>query len=268
MTQRAFAATACGQIHYRTEGDGPALVLLHQTPDSSRAFEAAIPGLGTERRVLAMDTPGYGDSAPPDRPYAMAGYAGAVIALLDALGIEQAAVLGNHTGASIAVEVAAAYPERVSALITVGIPFWDEAERELMRTRYMVPLEVSEDGSHLMQAWGKIAGRPGKPPAHLIQRGVVDMLKATNAIAAYAAVFDYDIAARLPLVQCPALLAAGELDILHKCSEPASKLLKDVRLHTFWGVGGYAIDLQTAEFVSTVLGFLRTVDAPRLGTPA
>src|SRR5579871_5980324 len=129
MIQRGLIQTDVGQVHYRSGGRGPALLLLHQTAESSRAYTAVLPLFAEHHRVVAVDTPGYGDSDPPARQLSVSDYASASVAVLDALGIEQTAVLGIHTGASIAVELAAAQPERIVALIAIGVPLWDATER-------------------------------------------------------------------------------------------------------------------------------------------
>ncbi len=260
MIRRAFVDTSHGQIHYRESGEGAPLVLLHQTPDSSRAFEPAMPGLSS-RRVLAIDTLGYGDSDAATRSYSMSDYADSVAAFLDALSIERAAVLGKHTGAGIAVEFAARHPDRATALVAVGIPFWDAEEREQLRSVYAVPFELQEDGGHLEQAWAKIRRRTPDATLEMVERSTVDMLKAPRPMAAYDAVFDYDMEPRLSLIRCPALVIAGDGDALWKCSEPAARLIPDGTTHTFAGIGGYLIDLRTDDFVATVLDFLNAKGA-------
>lgn len=59
--KRAFADTSLGQIHYRTVGSGPPLVLLHNTWLSSRMFFGVIPDLARDFTVYALDTLGQGD---------------------------------------------------------------------------------------------------------------------------------------------------------------------------------------------------------------
>ena len=59
---RGFVSTPHGQVHYRTAGAGEPLLLLHQTSRSSDEFAEMLPILGRSRRVIAMDTLGYGDS--------------------------------------------------------------------------------------------------------------------------------------------------------------------------------------------------------------
>ena len=97
MVRRAFADTPPGPIHYRAAGCGPAVLLLHQTPRSSDEYRDVIPLLAGRRRVVAMDTIGYGDSYRPARTCGIEDYARGALGLLDALGIARTAVVGHHT---------------------------------------------------------------------------------------------------------------------------------------------------------------------------
>jgi pimeloyl-ACP methyl ester carboxylesterase len=111
------------QVHCVVDGAdaGTPLLLLHQTPRSIDEFAEVMPLLARERRVVAMDTPGYGCSdRVPGQP-GVADYAGAAIDVLDGLGIERVIVVGHHTGAIIAVEMAAATRSVSSAWCSRGL---------------------------------------------------------------------------------------------------------------------------------------------------
>src|SRR5260370_34629394 len=82
-----------------------------------------------------MDTVGYGDSYKPARPCGIEDYARGALALLDGLGLRSAAVVGHHTGAVIAIELAASHPERVQRLVLSARPFLDPAQRARRRGR-------------------------------------------------------------------------------------------------------------------------------------
>ena len=120
--RRGYVETDVGQIHYREAGAGNALILLHQTPSSSAQWERVVPYLSAHHRVIAMDTPGFGMSdRPADAPEDMGWYADCVAGFMDALGVERASLVGHHTGASVALELAGARPERVEQLVLVGL---------------------------------------------------------------------------------------------------------------------------------------------------
>ena len=155
---RAFLDTPDGQIHYVTAGAGRPVLLLHQTPRSWDEYRDVIPLLAVERRVVAMDTIGYGESCKPARRCDIEDYGRGAIALLDGLGIRSTAVVGHHTGAVIAMELAVSYPERVERLVLSSSPFVDAPDRERRRTggHRVDHVEPKPDGTHLAELWQEI----------------------------------------------------------------------------------------------------------------
>ena len=137
-----YADTELGQVHYRESGAGPPVVLLHESPLSGRIYEATLPYLGQRVRAIAPDTPGYGASEPPPEGINIEGYAERLLLFLDAMQLDQVALVGNHTGGSIGIELAIRYPRRVSGLVVVGSAVFDEEEGpKLDRQSYrVVPL--------------------------------------------------------------------------------------------------------------------------------
>jgi pimeloyl-ACP methyl ester carboxylesterase len=107
------------------EGAGPAVVLLHGFPDSSRLWRNQVPPLVEAGfRVIAPDLRGFGES---DRPEAVEDYAirrsvADVVAILDALDIERARVVGHDWGAAVAWLLAALVPARVERLVALSVP--------------------------------------------------------------------------------------------------------------------------------------------------
>ena len=96
-------------------GDGPAVLLLHSTVADRRMWNPQLPALaGAGFRVVRCDLSGFGDSPAPAGPY---DDGLDVIGLLDHLGVDRTAVVGSSGGGQVAVEVAARWPERVSALV-------------------------------------------------------------------------------------------------------------------------------------------------------
>jgi pimeloyl-ACP methyl ester carboxylesterase len=106
------------------EGEGPAIVLLHGFPDSSNLWRHQVPVLlEAGFRVVAPDLRGFGES---DRPAEVENYAVThsvqdVVAILDALSLERAHVVGHDWGAVVAWLVAAFVPERVERLVAMSV---------------------------------------------------------------------------------------------------------------------------------------------------
>lgn len=184
-------------------GAGPAVLLLHQTPRSSDEYRAVVPRLADAGfRAIAMDTLGFGDSDRAPEPTIEAFAAGAC-ALLDALGIERAAAVGHHTGGVVAVELAAAQPERVAAIVLSSTPYCDAAFRAERRA---AGPPVDDDQPHVSRS-------PYYPPDRpdLLERLAVDARRATER-RGHEAVGSYRMEERLPLVIAPALLVGAPED--------------------------------------------------------
>ena len=60
--------TRAGEVAYSDAGGGPVVVLLHATLHDRHDFDAIVPGLRDDHRVIALDWPGHGDSPAPSRP--------------------------------------------------------------------------------------------------------------------------------------------------------------------------------------------------------
>jgi pimeloyl-ACP methyl ester carboxylesterase len=204
--RRRFCDTRMGQVHCVEAGSGDAtpLLLLHQTPRSVDEFAEVLPILAAERRVIAMDTPGYGCSdRVPGQP-TIEDYAQAARDVLDACGIDRVVVTGHHTGAVIAVEMAAAWPERIERVVLSGPVYMDGAGRAELGSLFR-QWRVAADGSHLLDKWRKMAS--WLPLPALVQRTVVDLFRAGEASEqGHFAVAAYRMEERLPQLRCPALL--------------------------------------------------------------
>lgn len=146
-----FIQVQARHVMVRYAGWGPALMLLHQSPQNSRALVPWIERLASHYSVFAPDTPGFGYSDPlPLAQPTIPDYAAALNALLEKLGIDRVLVYGVHTGAVTALRFALDYPNRVAALVCDGYARFDAAERQSLLGDYLPPFEPKWDGSHLL----------------------------------------------------------------------------------------------------------------------
>jgi pimeloyl-ACP methyl ester carboxylesterase len=221
------------QVHYRSGGSGPVVVLMHESPLSSQSLVPLAEALTERFTVVALDTPGYGSSDPlasPETPE-IPDYARAAAETLAALGIERCAVYGAHTGACIALELAMARPDLVACAVLDGLPVFTSEERASLLASYLPRFEAREDGSHLLTLWWRYRDQYvffpwfdmrldarldlPLPSARRLQDGVLDLLRAGDGYrVAYAAAFRHDPAPALAAVSVPTAILAREGDLL------------------------------------------------------
>jgi len=213
--RRAFADLSVGQVHYAACGDptAPAVLLLHQSPRSWTEYRAVLPLIGARRRAIAMDTAGFGDSADGGVPASIEQWARVACELLDALGIEKVDAVGHHTGGVIALELAAAFPQRVRSLVLSSTPYTDETFRKARAQRPPIDeVAPSEDGMHLAALWQKRQGfyPAGRP--ELLEAFVLDALKVARVEEGHRAVASYRMEERIGLVGQPVLIVRATED--------------------------------------------------------
>jgi pimeloyl-ACP methyl ester carboxylesterase len=126
-TRRAYFDCRFGQLHVRTAfpttggfDEQVTLFCLHADQSSSRAFARFLPEIADVRSVYAPDLPGLGESDPSPAA-SVAEAAGAIADLAGDLRLRQIDVLGLHTGARVALDLAAARPQLVRRLVLVGV---------------------------------------------------------------------------------------------------------------------------------------------------
>lgn len=212
---RHFVELPRATVHYATAGEGDPVLLLHQTPRSWDEFREVLPILAEKRRVLAMDTVGFGDSsALPTEENSIEAWAEVVLVLLDELELERVHVVGHHTGAVIATRLASIAPDRVRSVVLSSAPFDDEEERaaQLEAKAIVDEVERSEDGSHVLELW-QIRAAFYPHDIRILERFTIDALKAGDlAGAGHKIVATFDVPGAATRIQCPILLIGATDD--------------------------------------------------------
>ncbi len=104
------------RVRYVDVGEGPTVVLLHGFASAIETWAGVMPALRRNHRVIALDLKGFGWTDRPAGDYSPTAQARLVIALLDERGVDRAAVVAHSWGASVALAMAAAAPERIERL--------------------------------------------------------------------------------------------------------------------------------------------------------
>ncbi len=220
------------QVHYRRCGSGPLVILLHQSPLSSRDMVSTMQRWGQHFTCIAPDTPGFGLSDPlgVDRAE-VADIAQAQIEFFDALGVGKAAVYGFHTGAMVAAGLAQHFPERVICAVANGYVLLTEQDRADILANYLPSLEPKWDGSHLTWLWSRMREqtiffpwyRKGLadrldfdvPAPEMLQAAALDMLRSGDHYrVGYRAAFTMRSDQALREMRVPVLVTAAKTDVL------------------------------------------------------
>jgi pimeloyl-ACP methyl ester carboxylesterase len=175
--RRAYFESRYGQLHVHNAipaGGGfdeqTTLICLHASSSTGRSFLPISRILGMTRSVYSPDTPGCGESDGPPGALSVRGFAEVLGEFIDSMRFRQIDLLGAHSGAAVAAELAIARPKVVRKVVMVGAPVLDESERRSYRD---------------------LSAPEGTPPGALIAR---------------AALIDWKSESRLPLVKQPLLV--------------------------------------------------------------
>lgn len=185
----------------------PPVVMLHGLAESGETFRRWAPYFASQHLVVRPDLRGYGASTPMqgDYEYRFAGLGKDIITVLDKLHIDKAYLVGAKIGGTLALHLAANFPDRVIAVAAVGTPASLTSFSERAPTWRQ---QIRTDG---VEKWVKetTEGRLGTSlPAEAIQWWVEMMSKtpASTLEAFLKMVPTVDVQPELPRVMCPTLV--------------------------------------------------------------
>ncbi len=267
--RRAFADNLYGQLHYRIAGEAgpsgrPPLLCLHQTPRSSWEWQPIMPGLARDRIVLAPDTPGYGDSDPPPHPVGIEDFGRAMIRFMDDLqasGVAPAGpfdIIGYHTGSVTATHLAAAYPDRVRRIITIGLAAYDAPTRQARLDAIdRFPIPQANDLSHVTRLWDlmetMVDARAGPAWRHA---ALAEALTTGDRLPwGFEAVYRFDFHAAMAEVRQPVLVINLEDDLHRVTLENAGRYPHSRRVDVMGAAHGI-LELETDRMVALIRDFL------------
>lgn len=190
-----FVSVGARRVHYLRAGSGPAVALLHASPCSAKVLRPLMRIFAERFTVLAFDSPGFGLSDKLTMPApSIEDFTDALDDTLAALGVEQVATYGRHTGATIAVEYAARHPQRTAMALADGFAIFPKRYTDEQLERYLERIEPAWDGGHLLRLWFRYrdqhvfwpwnnqtaAARADTdvPELDFLHRGVVELLEA------------------------------------------------------------------------------------------
>jgi len=255
--------------------DAKPLVFVHGLSGSWPNWLEQLPAFAAEHRVIALDLPGFGHSPMPRETISISGYARTLDRLLDQLGVDAAAVIGNSMGGFIGAELAIAFPQRVERLVLVSaagisthaypgsrqaVPVLHRLERILMASSAWAASmsDTTMRRARLREAaLGVVVRHPSKLPAALAAEQVRGAGKP-GFIGGLEAVLDYEIRERLGEIACPTLIVWGERDRLINVrdADVFAELIPNSRKVVFGDTGHMSMLERPDEFNRLLADFL------------
>lgn len=174
------------------------VVLVHGFVISSRYMRPTLRRLAAMgRETWAVDLPGHGRSATPPRALDVPGYADALVAWMDAAGLERAVLVGNSLGAQIIVQAAVRHPSRVAGLVLAG-PTVDARARSLWKQALRLLADIFFE----------------RPSLVLLEAADILRVGPVRILAMARATLDDRIEQALPRVAAPVRVVRGARDPL------------------------------------------------------
>ena len=230
--KRRLIRVAQRDVHLLTAGKGSPLLLVHGSPNTSSTLRPLIEFLSKDFLVVAPDTPGNGESSPLSEELCTpAGFAEALVELLDALGLSQVGAYGFHSGAAFVAELGRLHPHRVTALVCDGLPLWTQSDVRRFDGDFFQSYAPTRDASHLMRLWTRLIDQNWYFPWHLGDKGqpvdfdlndverlhlrAMELLFAGDAYqASYRAALRADGVDRLKTLRVPTLVLCQSQDVI------------------------------------------------------
>jgi pimeloyl-ACP methyl ester carboxylesterase len=256
-------------------GEGPPIVFVHGLGGSWQNWLEQLPVFAASHRVVALDLPGFGRSPMPREQITISFYARVLDRVMDALGIDAAAVVGNSMGGFVSAELAIAFPQRVERMLLAapaGVSNFGNSEglrlaRLFRGTRPLPTLigswlaanadAVTRRPGLRARVLAGVASHPGRLPAQLVAEQVRGAGKP-GFLDALEANLDYDFRDRLPEIVCPTLVVWGDGDrvISVRDADVYTELIANARKVILPDTGHVPMLERPARFNELLEGFL------------
>ena len=140
------------EMHYEISGEGEPLLLLHGGTQTARMYDPFVEEFSEHFRLIIVDLRGHGGSTNPDHKWTTRQFAQDVFALLDHLKVERFKAIGASAGGMTLLHMATEQPERVEAMIVIGVGTYLPKEcRDILRGTNADNL--SDAGWESLRAW-------------------------------------------------------------------------------------------------------------------
>jgi len=250
------------QLYYERHGAGFPVMFASGLGGHANFWREQVPVFARDFSAIVHDQRGIGQSDATRMAYTIEGNAADLIALMDALKIEKAHVLGHATGSAVAQVLAIEHPERVASIVLAAS--WARQDPFLRRIytlrrdllTQLGPASYLQASTVMLYPASWIARNNEK--LRLMESQQLAGFKTEIVLSRIDALLAYDRSADLPLIKTPTLVVAAEDDFVipSYLSEELARLISGAEAKFFPQGGHCFMQISPREFNQAVLPFL------------
>lgn len=254
-------------VGYDDIGRGAPVVFLHAFPLDRTMWAAQTSALAAQRRCIAIDARGFGESSAIS-PFTMDRYADDVVGVLDAVQVDRATVVGLSMGGYVAFALWRRHPTRVRGLVLADTRATADAPDG--RTRRQELIELARTAGPDAVAERQIVGLLGKTTRErrvdIVEtvRGTMRRATVDAIVGALEAMLERpDSTPTLKTISVPTLLIAGDEDVITPPKEARAmhEAIAGSRLEVLAGAGHLSSMERPAAFNAVLTEFLHALES-------
>lgn len=256
-------------LHFQATGptSAPAVVLIHSLATHSEVWAHQVPAWSVNFRVVCVDLPGHGRSAAAEAGLTLDAMAAQVLAVLDHLQIAKAAFVGISLGGMVAQAVALNHAHRVTALVIAHAGARTDATVREIWDQRIAQFEAGGMQSlsrPTLERWFPRAFSESSPITMAWMAGLIEATDPRGYVMAIRAIQALDHLDRLPQVQVPTLVLAGQADaaVPSAVASLVAQRIPNAQLRLLEDTGHIGNVQQPVLFTETVGQFLRSALTP------
>lgn len=250
-------------LYYEFHGPeaGELLILNNGVFMNTASWAFQLPDLARRYRVLTYDMRGQGQSEHPESNYSLDLHAEDLVALMDALGLDRAHMVGTSYGGELNLQMGIRHPERCASLVIVASVSHSDPLLAAMIERWRLAAMLG-DGPQFFRliyadtySEGFLSDRPELIPMAEQRYASLDLPAAVRLIESFQC---FDVLADLGRIQVPTCIVSAELDLLkpRKYGEIMHRAIAGSEFHLIPGAGHVVVLERAAEVNTIILGFL------------
>jgi 3-oxoadipate enol-lactonase len=256
-------------LYYEFHGpeSGELLILNNGIFMNTTSWAFQLPVLSRQYRVLTYDMRGQGQSEHPAGEYSLDLHANDLIALMDALGLQKAHLVGTSYGGELNLVMGIRYPERCHTLVIITSVSHSEPLAAAMVERWRLAAKLGDGPLFFRLIYADVysqnflAERPDLIPAAEERYALLDLPAAVRLIESFQR---FNVTADLDKIKVPTCIVSAELDLLKPryYGEMMHKAISGSEFHLIPNSGHVAVLEKAAEVNTITLGFLAKHSQP------